>query len=133
MIPPLFHSPILFALFMGGALVITVFSLTWIGHSLKGTAALMDVLVLIAWLQVLRLVLQIVILVLLLISPLLSSLTVVVSSLWGMVILVVFLDAAHNFNNIIKALMVLAIGIVAMVVGLSVMLGIIGVAVMGGA
>ncbi len=132
MVPPAFQSPFLFALFLGGALVITVFALTWIGQAMGGKAQLDDILVLITWLQVVRLALQIVLLGVMMLSPALGGIMVITASVWGLVILVAFLDQAHGFASTFKAILVLFVAVLAMVVGLSILLGVMGVAVLGG-
>lgn len=131
MIPPAFQSPALFTLFLFGALVVTVLMLTWVGRSLGGAAELPQVLALIVWLQVLRLGVQLALLVLMLALPLGGLALVMVASVWGLVILVVFIDRAHGFDNIFKSVAVLVLAVLAMVVGLSVILSVLAAAVMG--
>lgn len=133
MMPPAFHSPVLFTMFLFGALAITVLALYWIGKGLGGQGRMDDVLVLICWLQVLRLILQVVVAVLVIVAPELGALVIFTASLWGIYILIGFVDAAHRFGNMFKAAGVIVLAMVAMVVGLSILLSIIGVAVMGGA
>ena len=133
MIPPAFQSPALFTLFLFGALVITVLALTWVGRSLGGAGQVPQVLALIVWLQVLRLGVQLALVVLMFALPLGGLALVMVASVWGLIILVVFIDRAHGFNNIFKSIAVLALAVLAMVVGLSAILSVLGAAVMGGA
>lgn len=133
MIPPAFQSPVLFAVFLFGALVITVFILCWIGQIMGGKAELGDILVLITWLQVLRLILQAAVLILTLVSPGLSGLVVLVASLWGIYIVAAFLNVAHGFDNLFKAFGVMIGAMLAIAVGLSVAFTLLGVAIMGGA
>ncbi|HEY9039308.1 MAG TPA: Yip1 family protein [Roseovarius sp.] len=133
MIPPAFQSPALFSLFLLGALVITVLTLTWIGRSLGGAGQVPQVLALIVWMQVLRLGVQLALLVLMLALPLAGLVLVMVASVWGLIILVAFIDRAHGFNNIFKSIAVLILAVLAMVVGLSAILSVFAAAVMGGA
>ncbi|MDT8329094.1 MAG: Yip1 family protein [Roseovarius sp.] len=133
MMPPAFHSPVLFTIFLFGALAITVVTLYWIGQRFGGKAQLTDVLVLICWLQVLRLILQLVVAILVIMAPVLGAMVIFIASLWGIYILIGFVDAAHRFDNMFKAAMVIVLAMVAMAVGLSILLSMIGVAVMGGA
>ncbi|QIE44253.1 YIP1 family protein [Pseudohalocynthiibacter aestuariivivens] len=132
MVPPIFRSPLLFSMALGGALVLTVFALTWIGQSMGGSGRLVDILALMTWLQVLRFALQLVVAVLMLVAPFLGGILVLVASVWGLVILVVFIDSAHGFANLFKATGVLITTVFAIVVGLSVILGVIGAAVFAG-
>ncbi|KJS42106.1 MAG: hypothetical protein VR71_15675 [Roseovarius sp. BRH_c41] len=131
--PPAFHSPLLFTLFLFGALAITVFALFWVGRSLGGKARMEDVLVLICWLQVLRLILQMAVAVLVLTVPSAAVLLIFLSSIWGIYILIGFVDTAHRYDNMLKSAGVIVLSIAAMAVGLTILLSFIGVAAMGGA
>ena len=133
LVPGAFQSPLLFALFLFGALVITVFVLHWIGQSLGGQASLWDILVLLTWLQVLRLLFQATVLVLSLVSLSLSALVVLGGSIYAIYILAAFIDRAHGFDNLVKALGIMVLAIVAIAVGVSMLLAVIGGAIMGGA
>ncbi len=132
LMPPAFHSPLLFAMFLFAALAITVLALSWIGQGLGGRAEMDDILVLISWLQVLRLMLQVAVAVLVLVAPVLGAVVIFVASLWGIYILVGFVDAAHRFDNMFKAGGVILLSLIAMAVGLTVVLSVLGVAVTGG-
>ncbi len=133
MIPPVFQSPALFTLFLFGALVITVMTLTWIGRRLGGAGQISQVLAVIVWMQVLRLAVQLALLVLMLALPLAGLALVMIASVWGLIILVVFIDRAHGFESIFKSIAVLVLAVLAMVVGLSAILSVLAAAVMGGA
>lgn len=133
LMPPAFHSPILFALFLFGALAITVIALHYVGQGLGGAPGSMDdILVLLTWLQVLRLLVQVGVLLLVLVAPVLGALAVIVAAVWGIYILISFVDAAHRFGNMFKAAGVIILSLVAMAVGLSAFLSLVGVVVMGG-
>ncbi|MFU8776776.1 MAG: Yip1 family protein [Roseovarius sp.] len=133
LMPPAFHAPMLFAVFLFGALAITVYALFWVGRMLGGTAQLAEVLVLICWLQVLRLMLQVAVAVLVLALPTVAVLVIFISSIWGIYILTGFVDAAHRYDNILKSFGIIVLSIIAMAVGLSILLSLIGVAALGGA
>ncbi|PVA08839.1 YIP1 family protein [Pelagivirga sediminicola] len=130
-IPPAFQSPFLFTLFLLGALVITVMTLTWIGRSLGGAGEVPQVLALIVWLQVLRLGVQLALVVLMLAIPVAGVLLVFAASVWGIVILVAFIDRAHGFGNVFKAIAVLVLAVLAVVVGLSAILSVFVAVAMG--
>lgn len=133
LMPPAFHSPILFAVFLFGALAITVIALHYVGQGLGGAPGSMDdILVLLTWLQVLRLLVQVGVLILVLVAPVLGALAVIVAAVWGIYILISFVDAAHRFGNMFKAAGVILLSLVAMAVGLSAFLSLVGVVVMGG-
>lgn len=133
MMPHAFQAPVVFALFLFAALVLTVLSLFWVGKKLGGRARIEDVLVLITWLQVLRLILQLGVAALVLVVPAIAALVIVVSSFWGVYILVGFVGAAHGFANAFKALLVIILAFLLMAVGLTFFFGVTGIAVMGDA
>ncbi|MFD0857932.1 Yip1 family protein [Roseovarius aquimarinus] len=133
MMPALLQSPLGFTIFLIGALVLTVLTLTLVGRLVGGRAELPQILALIAWMQFLRLVLQIALVVLMLALPLAGLILVLVASVWGLVILVVFVDEAHGLGNVFKAAGVIILGFLGMLVGLSAILGVLGALVMGGA
>ena len=133
LIPAAFQSPVLMTLFLIGALVVTVLTLTWVGQAMGGRGQIRDILVLIVWLQVLRLMLQGVMLILVLVMPALGGILAMVASIWGLAILVCFIDRAHGFDSLFKAAGALVLCVVAMVLGLSAILGVLMAAVMGGA
>ncbi len=133
MIPPAFKSPVLFTVFLCGVLVISVFVLQWIGQSMGGQGQMGDILLVITWLQVMRLLLQAAVLVLSLVSPFLGGMLALIGAIWGLFILASFLDVAHRFDNIAKAVGVMVLALVAMLIGLSVIVTVIGAVVVGGA
>ena len=133
MIPAAFQSPVLFALFLFGALVLSIFVLHRLGGMMDGQAAQRDILLVITWLQVLRLVLQIAVLVLSLISAGLSALLVFVASIWGLYILAAFLKVAHRYDTMIKAVGLMLLSFLAIVIGMSLLLGLLGGLIGGGA
>ncbi|MBC7133816.1 MAG: YIP1 family protein [Roseovarius sp.] len=132
MVGPAFHMPALFAMVLFGALAITVVALTHVGRWLGGQGALGDVLVLLTWMQVLRLLVQVAVGVLALVAPALGALVVMVAGLWGLVILLVFVDAAHGFGSLFRAAGTVVGAVVALAVVLSVIFSLLGVPMMGG-
>lgn len=133
LIPTALRSPALFTMLLLGVLVFTVLSLTWVGQALGGRAQVTQVLALIAWLQALRLVVQLALLVLMLTVPSAGLLLVTIASIWGLVILIVFIDRAHGFDNGFKAVAVVILAFLGMVAGLSAILSVLATLVMGGA
>ncbi|MEB8389347.1 Yip1 family protein [Rhodobacteraceae bacterium KMM 6894] len=132
-IPTAFQSPFMMTLFLIGALVITVLTLTWIGQAMGGRGQIRDILALVVWLQVMRLLVQAVLLISVLVFPALGVIVAMVASIWGIAILVCFIDRAHGFDNLLKAAAALILCVVSMVLGLSAILGVLMAAVMGGA
>jgi len=133
MMPAAFHAPVLFALLLFLALVLTVLSLFWVGRKFGGRAAIEDILVLITWLQVLRLMLQVGVTILVLAMPALAMIVIMVASIWGIYILVGFVAEAHGFVSSLGALGVICLALLVMAIGLTIVFSILGVAVMEGA
>lgn len=131
MMPQVFHAPLVFALFLFMALALTVLSLFWVGRKLGGAARIEDVLVVITWLQVLRLILQLGVAVLVLAAPALAALVIIVSAFWGIYILVGFVGTAHGFASSLTAFLVIALAFIVMAVGLTIVFGVTGIAGMG--
>lgn len=132
LMPAAFQAPILFAALLFGALALTVIALYYVGQGLGGEAAMPDILVLMTWLQVLRLLVQGAVLVLALGVPALAALVVLGAAIWGVYILISFIDAAHRFDNRFKAAGVIVLSFVAMAIGLSMLLSLIGIITMRG-
>lgn len=133
MVPPALQSPVLFALFLYGALVIMVMVLQWIGQSLGGAATRGDILVLMTWLQVMRLLFQALVLVLSLVSLAVGSIVVLAGSVWAIYIMAAFIDRANGFGNLLKAFGVMVLALIAVAFGLSLFLAVLGIANFGGA
>jgi len=131
LMPAAFQAPVMLALALFGALALTVIALRAIGQSLGGTGEVGDVLVLITWLQVLRLMVQVGVLILALGSPPIAGIAVIVVAVWGLYIMINFVDAAHDFDNRFKAFGVIILSVVAMAIGLSAILSLAGVLLMG--
>ncbi|MFK7753814.1 MAG: YIP1 family protein [Sedimentitalea sp.] len=125
-IPGLFNNPMIYFLFVTGGLVLTVYALFWVGRGLGGAGGLYDVMVLIVWMQALRVVVQGATLVLLLTMPALSALLVLAAAVIGIYMLVHFIDQAHGFGSVGRAVGVLIASVLAIVLGLSLLLSLSG-------
>lgn len=129
--PAILNSPIVYFLLVVVGLVLTIYALFWVGRGLGGKGSLDDVMVLVIWLQVLRVVVQAATMVLLLTIPILSALLVLASAIIGMYMLVHFINQAHRLESNGRSIGVLIAAMVAIVLGLSLILSLIG-APMGG-
>lgn len=126
MMEPAFHAPLVFAAVLFAALALTALAFTHAGRALGGAGTLDDMLVLLAWMQALRLV------VLALLAPALAGIVVVAAALWGLYILLAFVAAAHGFDSLWRAAGVLVIAMLALVFGLSLLFSLVGVRAAGG-
>ena len=130
-LPGAFQSPVVFLFIVAGGLVLTVHALYWTGRALGGTGELGDILVLMIWLQALRVALQVITLVMLLLAPVLAAFVVMAAALWGIWILVHFINTAHHLNSVPRAAGVLVAAMLGLALGLSFFLSLIGATFLG--
>ena len=128
---PLLASPGLVLVLLFSVMVVTVFMLFWTGRALKGAAAFGDILIMIGWLQFMRLAVQVVALVLMIILPGVAGLFAMATGLYGIWILVNFVNVAHGFDALGKSFLMLVLSVLGMTMGLSVILSLIGVTAIG--
>jgi len=115
---PIVQTPVLFAAFMFVMLALVVKFISRIGIFIGGNARLEDILVLVTWLQVLRLMVGLFTLVFSSIVPGLASLLALVAGIWGIYIHIVFVDQAHGFHNRIKAAILTALVYAGVTIGI---------------
>ncbi len=124
-------SPFLYFTLIAGGFVLMVHALFWTGRMLGGAETMGDLLTLMIWLQVMRTVAQAVMIVLILVSPVLASfvmLFVGVATLW---IFMHFLNIGLKLNSMMRAFGVLIVGTMGLLLSLSILFSIIGVAAIG--
>jgi hypothetical protein len=121
-----FNAPLIFAIFLFGALALTALVFTHAGRALGGVGTVGGMLVLLAWMQALRLMVQLGLLVLALIAPPLAGIVVIVAGLWGLYILMAFMAELHGFDSLWRAAGVIIIALVALVFGLRLLLRLLG-------
>ena len=129
--PAFFTSPLAMFVLLTGVLVITTHGLFWTGRALGGDGNLGDILALVVFLQVLRIIAQVAIFLLMYISPGVSVLASLGTGIIGLWILVNFIAAAFDFTGLGKAIGVLLIAMAAVVLGMSLLLSIVGIAAQG--
>lgn len=130
-IPSIIFSPLFAFVFLSGALVITVHVLHWLGSAIGGQGSLDNMLSVLIWLQGLRVIAQIVLLVLILAVPSIAGLFglgVAILSFW---ILVHFVNEAAGLGSVFKTVGVLLTAMVGVILGLSFILTVTGLASMG--
>ena len=125
MASPGYDSPLLFALMQWGRAVLSVFVLYWVGKSMGGLGHLGDVLAVITWLQVVTFTLIAGLFVLGFIFPFLSTLGMLAVLGWWIWAVVSFLDVAHQFGSPFKAFGVLIVSILGVLVGVTLIMGVI--------
>lgn len=126
-LPAAINNPVVILMIVSGGLVLSALALFWAGRALGGTAALRDILLLMIWLQALRVLVQVATLLLLFIAPVFAVVFVMAANLLSIWILAHFINAAHQLNSLMRSAGVL----VAAIVGLSLILSLLGIFILG--
>ena len=124
-------NPFMYFVIAAGGFVGTVLAIYWTGRMLGGRGRLDDLMVLLLWLQAMRAAAQAGVLVLLLIAPVLASLLVLVIAIATLWVFINFISIGLHLDSLTRAFVVLFVGALALVVGLSVLLSLIGVSALG--
>lgn len=124
--PEVFLVPVVYTLLVALGLLLTIASLYWAGRLLGGSGSFEDVMVTILWLQGIRLVLMVLVLILVVVFPLVSALVVFGASLYGLYILLHFVDQAHGLQSLGRSAGVLIASMVAIVLGLTLLVSLFG-------
>jgi hypothetical protein len=132
MMGPAYQAPLVFAAILFAGLALAALAFTHAGRALGGEATLGGMLSLMAWMQVMRLLVQLALVVLAMASPALAGIVVMVAALWGLWILLAFMAEAHGYASLWRAAGALVIAFAGIVFGLSLLLSLVGVRVTGG-
>ncbi len=128
---PLFSSPTLYTIVLACGLVLAAVVLTFLGQTMGGQGTLNGVLSMLVWLQFLRLLAQVILMGMVVILPGLANIFAIAVGLYGLWILVNFLDVAHGFNSLGRAFLLLLFSGLGISFGLALILALIGAADMG--
>lgn len=130
-LPAILHSPFAFFVIVAGGLVVTVNAIYWTARMLGAKGDLGDMLALMIWLQALRAVAQAAVLVLMLVAPALAALLVFATAVLALWLLLNFISVGMRIESIGKSALVLIASSIAVVVGLSLLLSMIGLSALG--
>lgn len=130
-LPVLFTSPVPFAVLVGAGLVLSIYSITFAGKALGGKATLNSIMTLLIWLQYMRFAVQVIMLLLMPIAPGIAGLLALAASLYGMWIVLQFIDIAHEFSNLFTSFGTLLFSALGVMIGLAIVLTLLGVQNMG--
>ncbi|GFE48253.1 hypothetical protein So717_00060 [Roseobacter cerasinus] len=122
----LISSPFTMLMIVAGGFFLTVHALFWSGRAFGGSEDMSDLLALLVWMQTLRVGAQAVIVVTMLLVPVLASFLVLfvgVATIW---VFVNFISVGLNLNSLLRAVLVLVMGGLAMSVGLALILSMLG-------
>jgi hypothetical protein len=124
--PAVLTQPAITAGLLALSLVCAAACVTFAGRVFGGTARFYDLLLILVWLQALRLLVQFAVFLVTPISPLFGALGAIAASLVGLWIISQMVDVAQGFNNLFKAFLTLLLGFFGMAVALTVILPILG-------
>lgn len=130
-LPQMLSSPLVFALLVGAGLVLSIFSITYAGRVLGGTGRLDDIMTVLIWLQYLRFAVQLLALILMPVIPSMASILVLIASLYGMWLVLNFVDVGHGFGNLFTSFGVLVMSALGIMLGLAILLTLLGLQNMG--
>lgn len=131
-LPGYFARPLALFVLIAGLTVVYVHAMYWAGLALGGRGALMDVLALVVWFQVLRALAQVVVIFVSLAVPALGALLSLAVAIWGFWIFLNFLTTALNLRTVWHALAVLVLSFMGLVLGLGILMALVGGLVPGG-
>lgn len=127
----LLSTPVAFAGLLGGSMIALILSLYWTGRGLGGRASLMQVTLLVTWLQALRVIVQVALLAIVPLMPALGGLVMIAASALGIWILVNFLHVAQETPTLGKAALMLVLSVVGMALGLTLIFSLVGLSPQG--
>lgn len=125
------NQPALYLMLLVAVIVIGSLVIRWIGQILNGKASLPEILTLMVWLQFMRALVQAGLLAVMLIVPGLSNIIAMAVGLFGLWIMVNFLDVAQGWSSLGKSFLVLVLTGLGFVFGLSFFLLLIGATSVG--
>lgn len=127
----MFASPVIFLLILSTVTILSVFAFYWAGRAIGGQGAFSTILLMTAWLQLMRVAIQVAALVMMLFLPALADVFVFVASIYVIYVFVHFMNVAHSFNSLGRTFMMILITMMGLVLGLSTVLALLGVAALG--
>ncbi len=126
-VPAFLTNPVAFLAMQAVVLAGSILGFTGVGRIMGGRGRLEEVALLMIWMQGLRVLVQLALLVLTPLSPGLSGMATMAATAIGVWILINFLDEVHELGNLLKAVAVMILGVLAMAIALSLLLAFAGV------
>lgn len=121
----------LYVAVVGGGLVVSIAAFYQVGQKMGGKGSFNDIMILMVWLQFLRVAVQAFSLLLLISVPGLLDILAFAAFLLGLYITVHFIDQAHRFGSPLKALGVLVLSALAIAVVITILLSLVGGPMLG--
>lgn len=134
---PLFENadpfgPWMMAIFVFSTAVILVFGLFWTGRAMGGSGTLSQTVMIMAWLQMLQFAGQLVQVIAALLVPPMAGIIGLAVLGFLVFVLLNFLDVLHDLGSLGKAAFLLLLALVGVSLGLTLLLGLVGVSAPGG-
>jgi hypothetical protein len=126
------ERPALVAILAAGGIVVGINILHWSGRALGGKGKLHDMLAVLAWLQLLQIAALVIVLALATVALPLAALLDFAVSVWSLWILIAFIDRVQGFDNPLKSLATLALGLGGTVAALVLIGSLLGAFAAGG-
>jgi len=124
-------NPFIYFILAAGGFIATVHAIYWTGRMLGGRGRIEDLMVLLLWLQAMRAVAQGAVLVMLLLAPILASFLVLIIAVATIWVFVNFISIGLHLDSIVRGVVVLVVAALALIVGMSFLLSLIGVSALG--
>ena len=125
-LPILFASPGVYFAIVAGGQAMFIYALYLVGGLFKGTGTLNNVMALMVWLQLLQVMAQAIVVGLSLFAAPLAILMHMAGVVYGLYILVHFIDQAHQLKSMGRAAAVLSMTLVLLAVALSLLIALTG-------
>jgi len=126
-----FLAPHYYFIMLLTGLVLTSVAITLVGRILGGKGQFNDLLLMVSWLQILQLIAAVAVILSTFVAPLLSGFMQVSVFVLGLYILAQFIDQAHQFNSIGKAIGVLFASVIVIVLFATLILALLSPPMMG--
>jgi hypothetical protein len=130
-LPGYFDKPLTLFVLIAGLMVVYIHAMYWVGLAVGGKGALMDVLAVVVWFQVLRAIAQAAVVLLSLAIPPLGAILSLVVAGWGIWIFLSFLAEALNLRSLWHGVAVVCVAFIGIVMGMAVLIAMIGGAAQG--
>lgn len=125
------NSLVVFVVVVGGGLVLSIAAFYQVGRKMGGTASFNDMMIVMVWLQFLRVLVQAINIVVLIVAPGLLAVLAIGIFLLGLYITVHFIDQAHRFDSPLKSLGVLVLSALAIAIVITILLSLVGGSILG--
>lgn len=125
------NSLVAYVALAGGGLLLSIAAFFYVGRKMGGAGSFEDVMILMVWMQYLRVLVQVLSLIFMLAIPGLFGILALAAALLWLYIIVHFIDQAHRFGSPLKAFGVLILSALAIAVVVTVLLSLVGGPILG--